>query len=283
MPDLVEAMEWKNATLLFETVDGTFPNHEADPTIKKNMTTLIDTIQSKQKTDVGIGFDGDADRMGFIDEKGNLIAGDQLLALFAQQIDWQDRNKQIICDIKCSQGLSESLKKQGITVIMAPSGHSIIKNEMTITGAALGGELSCHFFFADRYFGYDDGIYAALRMIEILQNRGIPASELFSFFPQKITTPEIRIGCGDHDKVRIIAAVKEQFYTHKNAEIIDVDGVRVQTPYGWGLMRASNTEPHFCFRFESDTLKGLKKIQNNFIDILHPLINTTALKEKLEQ
>ncbi|MBL4588067.1 phosphomannomutase/phosphoglucomutase [Candidatus Babeliales bacterium] len=283
MPDLVKAMEWKNATLLFEEVDGTFPNHEADPTVKKNMTVLIDAIKSKPKTHVGIGFDGDADRMGFINEQGDLIAGDQLLALFAQQINWEDKNKQVICDIKCSQGLAESLKKSNINVMMVPSGHSIIKSEMEKTGTILGGELSCHFFFADRYFGYDDGIYAALRMIEILQNRGIPASELFTFFPQKISTAEIRISCGDHDKVRIIAAVKEQFYTHKDAEIIDVDGVRVQTSYGWGLMRASNTESHFCFRFESDTLKGLKKIQNNFIEILHPLINTAALKEKLEQ
>jgi phosphomannomutase/phosphoglucomutase len=284
MPTLIKALEFKDATLMFETVDGTFPHHEANPTVKKNMFDLIQTIEEKNNNAIGIGFDGDADRMGVIDENGNLISGDQLLALFAQHIHWKSDSKLIICDIKCSQGLTEALQKYDIDVKMIASGHSIIKNAMAENPhALLAGELSCHFFFADRYFGYDDGIYAALRVIEILHNTGKKMNDLLTFFPQKQSTPEIRITCGEQDKIRIIAAVKETFQSNEAAKIIDVDGIRVQMPYGWGLMRASNTESNFCFRFESDTLEGLQTIQNNFIDALDPLINITSLKEQLEQ
>jgi phosphomannomutase/phosphoglucomutase len=281
-PDLIKAMEFKETELLFEAVDGTFPHHEADPTVKKNMTVLIEAILQSNGKKIGIGFDGDVDRMGLIDEKGNLIPGDQLLALFARFINWQEHEKLIICDIKCSQGLSESLNEQNITVTMVPSGHSIIKDAMSRHDAWLAGELSCHFFFADRYFGYDDGMYAAFRVLEIMQTTGKKLTELLAFFPVKVATTEIRIPCHEQDKFRVLAAVKEKFGARSDVSMINVDGIRIQASYGWGLMRASNTQSDFCFRFESDTLDGLHAIQQDFLTVLDPLMNTKKLKEYFE-
>lgn len=282
MPRLVHVMGWDNVELIYADVDGTFPNHEADPTVKKNMTDLITKITASAQPTIGIGFDGDADRMGAFDEQGELLPGDQLLALFAQHVEKGEEHTAVVCDIKCSQGLVEVMRDLGVDLQMVASGHSIIKAAMATHHAVLGGELSCHFFFADRYFGYDDGIYAALRLIEIITQTGKALHELMTFFPRKVATAEIRIPCEESQKKEVVGAVREFFAARADVHVITVDGVRAHMPYGWGLLRASNTQSHFCLRFEADHVDGLRHVQQDFIGALAGLIDVTKLKEQLD-
>ncbi len=243
---------------LFCEPDGNFPNHHPDPTIKKNLETLINTVL-EGKYDMGIGYDGDADRIGVIDDKGNIIWGDQLMILFSREI-LKNSSQPIVFEVKCSQTLYDDVKKHGGTPVMWMAGHSLIKNKMKEINAPLGGEMSGHMFFADRYFGYDDAIYASCRMAELLSKTDKKCSELLADIPRMYSTPEIRVDCTDIDKFRIVSEVTEYF--RGKYEIIDVDGVRFMTEGGWGLIRASNTQPVLVLRFEADSPEKLDKIKS---------------------
>jgi phosphomannomutase len=282
LPQLVERMDWKNVQLLCVEVDGTYPNHEPDPTVEKNMA---DVKAALTKTDavVGIGLDGDCDRMDAMTKQGFLVPGDQLLALFAQDFLKDNPHAAIVFDVKCSQGLVELLQQWHAKPYISPCGHAIIKEKMNEYAALLGGELSCHFFFEDRYFGYDDGIYAMMRLLEIIVKSGKPLDELLRIFPQKISSPEIRIASTDEQKFNIVAHLKNAFGNLKDVELITIDGVRAHFPYGWTSIRVSNTQPMLSVRFESDSLHGFEKIKKDIFEALTPYFEKTVLEKALNQ
>jgi len=205
MPQLVKKMNWPNIKLLFEEVDGNFPNHEADPTVPENMTYVANALMYNPQLELGMGLDGDCDRMNPMTRNGVLVPGDQVLGLFAKPILEKNPGAAVVCDIKSSGGVIDALKQWGGQAYLAPSGYSFIKKAMLENKALLGGELSCHFTFNDRYFGYDDGIYAALRTLELLHQSQLSLEELLLDIPQKISSPEIRITCqSDADKINIM-------------------------------------------------------------------------------
>ena len=245
--------------------DGNFPNHFPDPTVEENLVKLIKLVRSK-KADLGIAFDGDADRLGVISDKGEIIWGDKLLLLFARQILREKPHSTIIGEVKCSQVLFDDIKSHSGRAIMWKAGHSLIKAKMKEEKAVLGGEMSGHFFFADRYFGYDDAIYAALRLLEILSNTGKKISELFSDVPKTYATPEIRVDCADDKKAGIVKKIKKHF--QKTPGIVDIDGIRIPLKDGWALVRSSNTQPVIVLRFEAASKESLQKIR----DEVEPLL-----------
>src|SRR5436190_14999546 len=267
IPDIIHAMSWKNVHLLCADVDPQFPNHTADPTVERNMEDVKLAIQETQSI-VGIGFDGDADRMGAMTHKGELIGGDKLLAVFAQPMVKKHPGMKVVCNVVCSAGLGEVLSQWGAETIIAPVGRSIIEETMHEHHALLGGETSCHFFFKDRHFGYDDGIYAMFRLLEIMQKSGKNLAQLLEIFPQKVTSPEYRISCAEEIKYAIVNEIKGLFFQHKQYQIQSIDGVKVITDYGWGLIRASNTQPLLSIRFEANTVKDLNHIKEDFVVVL---------------
>lgn len=279
MPQLIKAMDFKNVRLLYPEVDGTYPNHEADPTIPENMEDVKHILKTTD-VELGLGLDGDCDRMAPMTKEGELVTGDKLLALFAQQVLQKNPGIAIVFDIKGSSGLVELLKKWGAKPIMSATGHTNIKNQMKEHNALLGGELSCHFFFKDRYFGYDDGIYAVLRLFEMLKETGKPLHELLQIFPKKFSSPEIRILCPDEKKHAIVESVKQLFINRDDVEIITLDGIRVNMPYGWAIVRASNTQPALSIRFEADSPVGLQKIKNEFIGLLKKYFDEALLQKE---
>ncbi len=240
-------------------MDGTFPNHEADPTVEKNMQDLIALIKEKE-LDVGIGFDGDGDRIGVVDEKGNILFGDKLLIIFAREILSRKPGATFISEVKCSKTLYDDIEKHGGRAIMWRTGHSLIKKKMKVEKAELAGEMSGHMFFADRYFGYDDATYACCRLLEILTRTGLKISDLLSGVPKTYSTPEIRVECPDNKKFALVEKVTEFF--RKEHNVIDIDGVRVLFDDGWGLVRASNTQPALVLRFEATSQSRLLEIRN---------------------
>ena len=244
---------------LYCDVDGRFPNHFPDPTIPGNLKDLIERVK-KFEADVGIGYDGDADRIGVVDDHGNIIWGDQLMILFSREILKYKKGSTFVAEVKCSQNLFNDIEKHGGKAIMWRTGHSLIKEKMREEKAVLGGEMSGHIFFADRYFGYDDAIYASCRLIELLSKTDRKLSRLLEDVPQTFITPEIRVDCLDEIKFKVVEKVKEEL--RKDYSIIDVDGVRVKFEDGWGLLRASNTQPVLVLRFEALTEKRLQDIKN---------------------
>ena len=241
-------------TELFCDLDGRFPNHHPDPTIPENLTHLIAKVK-ETGAEVGIAYDGDADRLGLVDRHGHIIWGDEMLVLFARDILQRQPGAVIVSEVKCSQRLFDDIAQKGGTPIMWKAGHSLLKAKLRETGAVLGGEMSGHMFFADRYFGYDDAIYASCRMLEILGKSGKELTDLLADLPSSYTTPEIRVDCPDELKFRIAEKVRDRF--RGQYEIVDVDGVRVKFPGGWGLVRASNTQPVLVLRFEATTPEKL--------------------------
>ncbi len=280
LPKLVKEMDWQHVQLLYADVDGTYPHHEADPIVEKNM---YDVKQLLAKTDiqVGIGLDGDGDRMAPMTKQGYLVPGDRLLALFSKSVLENYPGATIVFDIKSSAGLIELLEKWGAIPQMSSTGHAIIKEQMKKYGAVLGGELSCHFCFHDRYFGYDDGIYAMLRLFELLIESGKSLQELLTVFPHKVSTPEIRINCPEEQMSTIIAQVKKVFSARSDTKIITIDGVRATMDYGWGIVRRSNTQPVLCLRFESDTQQGLQRVKQDFFEVLAPYFDVSLLREQI--
>ncbi len=243
---------------LYCEVDGRFPNHFPDPTIPANLKDLINRVK-KIRAEVGIGYDGDADRIGVVDDQGNIIWGDQLMILFSREILNYKKGASFVAEVKCSQNLFNDIEKHGGKAIMWRTGHSLIKEKMREEKAVLGGEMSGHIFFADRYFGYDDAIYASCRLIELLSKTEKKLSQLFSDVPKTFITPEIRVDCPDEIKFKVVEMVKE--ILRKDYPVIDVDGVRVVFEDGWGLVRASNTQPALVLRFEALTEKRLDIIK----------------------
>lgn len=240
-------------------MDGDFPNHEADPTVAKNMTDLIKLVKNNN-LDLGVGFDGDGDRIGVVDESGNLIYGDQLMIIFSREILSRKPGATFISEVKCSKTMYDDIKAHGGNAIMWKTGHSLIKKKMKEESAALAGEMSGHMFFADRYFGYDDATYAACRLLEILSATGKPISGLLSDIPKTYNTPEIRVDCPDDLKFSVVEKLTRQFQT--KYDVIDIDGARIVFEDGWGLVRASNTQPALVLRFEALSEKRLDDIRH---------------------
>lgn len=260
-------------TELYCNLDGNFPNHFPDPTVVKNLTDLIKKVKN-EKADVGIGYDGDADRIGVVDNDGNIIWGDQLMIIFARDILKRKKGAKVVFEVKCSQNLGNDIKKHGGIPIMWAAGHSLIKDKMLKENAEFGGEMSGHIFFKDGYFGFDDAIYASLRLLLILSNTNQKITEMLADVPKTFTTPEIRVDCPDEEKFEIVKKITSDF--KKEYEVIDIDGARVIFNEGWGLIRASNTQPVLVVRFEAETEEKLE----DFKKILYQRLNKfPALKD----
>ncbi len=243
---------------LYCDMDGAFPNHEPDPTVLDNMRDLIKEVR-EHNLNVGIGVDGDGDRIGVVDSSGNIVFGDMLLLLFAREVLGNHPGATIISEVKCSDRMYKDIEAHGGNAIMWKTGHSLIKSKMKETKALLAGEMSGHMFFADRYFGYDDAIYASCRLLEILSGTGKSLNELLADVPKSHTTPEIRIACPDDEKFGLVDKLKDEF--SKQYKTIDVDGVRIIFDDGWGLVRASNTQPALVLRFEAQSKERLEEIR----------------------
>jgi len=263
---------------IFAEPDGRFPNHLPDPTVPKLMEALMARVKATG-ADLGIGFDGDADRVGAVDEKGRLLFGDQLLALYAADVLSRRPGSPIIFEVKCSQGLVEWIEAKGGKPIMWKAGHSLIKAKMRETKAPLGGEMSGHMFFADEFPGYDDALYGAGRLLRILAATPQPLSALVDALPQAkyVSTPELRFDCSDESKFAIVESVREYF--RARYDVVDVDGVRVQFGDGWGLIRASNTQPVLVVRFEAKSRERLQAIAREVTEVLarHTEVTIPAL------
>jgi len=232
----------------------------------------------KMGADLGIGYDGDADRIGVVDDQRNIIWGDQLMILFAREILKHKKGATFVAEVKCSQNLFADIEKHGGRAIMWRTGHSLIKEKMKEEKAVLGGEMSGHIFFADRYFGYDDAIYASCRLIELLSKTDKKLSQLLEDVPKTFITPEIRVDCPDEIKFKVVEKVKEDL--RQSFSIIDVDGVRVQFRDGWGLVRASNTQPALVLRFEALTEKRLQEIKNLMEEKVQSAVSTLTEKTR---
>jgi phosphomannomutase/phosphoglucomutase len=245
--------------------DGNFPNHLPDPTVVKYTKQLSDRVIEK-KANMGIGYDGDSDRVGLIDENGKLVYGDQLLGALAKPIIKKNPGADVIFDVKCSQGLVEWIEELGGKPLMWKTGHSLLKVKMKETGSLIAGEMSGHIFIADNYYGFDDALFVSARFYEIASKSDKTVSEIINEMPYYESTPEIRTEVGEEAKWKIVEAAKEEF--SKKYEIIEIDGARILFGDGWGLVRASNTQPIVVTRFEAKTkerLEEIKKIVTDFI------------------
>ncbi|MFH1011994.1 MAG: phosphomannomutase/phosphoglucomutase [bacterium] len=251
---------------LFSEVDGHFPNHHPDPTVEANLTDLKRLVAEK-KLEVGVGYDGDADRLGAIDGQGRVLWGDQLMILFSRAILKRHPGAAIIADVKSSDNLFADVKSKGGRPIMWKTGHALIKRKLWEEGALFAGEMSGHLFFADRYFGYDDGIYASGRLVELVAQLGHSIEEELADVPKTFSTPEIRVDCPDERKFEVVQKTRDAF-RRKGLPMFDLDGARVTFPGGWGLVRASNTQPVLVLRFEADSPERLIQIQKNIEDVL---------------
>jgi phosphomannomutase/phosphoglucomutase len=248
-----------DVTELFTNMDGRFPHHHPDPTVEENMADLIRAV-ADEKAELGIAFDGDADRIGVVDAHGRIIWGDELLVLYARDVLARNPGGTIVSEVKCSQRLYDDIAARGGHGIMWKAGHSLLKAKMRETGALLGGEMSGHIFFKEHYFGFDDAVYAGARLLEVCARTGRTVAELLADLPPSVTTPEIRVDCPDDVKFAVADRVRDHFRT-SGLDIIDVDGVRVKFPRGWGLLRASNTQPVLVMRFEAQTRAELAEYQ----------------------
>ncbi len=238
--------------------DGKFPNHLPDPTVVEYLQDLVKKVR-EEKADVGIGYDGDADRIGIVDEKGEIIWGDRLLMLYSKELQARKPGSKIVFDVKCSNLLEEAIKQHGGIPIMWKTGHSLLKSKMHEENAEIAGEMSGHMFFKDRFLGFDDAVYASCRFLEILSNTDKKASQLLEDVPKTYYTPEIRVDCSEDKKFRIPEELKKEL--RNEFTICDIDGARIQFQDGWGLVRASNTQPVLVLRFEAQTQQRLEEIR----------------------
>lgn len=267
LPAVCKALEFSHAMILYGEVDGTYPHHEADPSVAENMKDVQNEVFKKNAA-VGIAFDGDGDRMGAVTSSGRVVPGDRLLGTFATPIFSQLSASRVVCDAKCSSGLQEHIEKLGGQLIFSPSGHAFLRKGMADHGAVLAGELSCHFFFKDRYFGYDDGLYAGLRLMELLVSSQRTLDELVAEFPARVSSPEYRISCKPGYGPLLVAKVAERVSVLEGVQTSTMDGIRVSLPEGWGLLRSSNTQPVICLCFESHSREGLELVQSFFVQLL---------------
>ncbi len=267
MPALIGRLPGRHS-MLFERVDGSFPAHHPDPTVEENLVDLQKAV-ADEGLDVGIAFDGDGDRIGVIDNLGRILWGDQLLALLARDVLRDRPGATIIADVKASQVLFDDIAKSGGTPMMFKTGHSLIKSKMAEIGSPLAGEMSGHIFFADKYYGFDDALYVAVRFLDIVARSGKSAAELRDTLPQVVNTPEVRFDCDDATKFSIVEDVKARL-AEQQADVNDIDGVRVTTPDGWWLLRASNTQPVLVVRCEAADEAGLGRLKSAVKDALAP-------------
>jgi phosphomannomutase/phosphoglucomutase len=244
---------------LYCTSDGRFPNHHPDPTVDDNLSDLVERVRSSG-AELGVAFDGDADRIGAVDENGNIVRGDHLLLIYALDALRRSPGEQVIFDVKCSQVLEDVITRAGGRPVMWKTGHSLIKEKMRETGARIAGEMSGHMFFADDYYGYDDALYAACRLVDITARSGGPLSHLLEGVPRMASTPEIRIECADDVKFAIVAEAVEHFA--QRYDVLSVDGARIKMGGGWALIRASNTQPIVVLRFEAESEERLEAIRD---------------------
>ncbi len=242
---------------LFIEMDGRFPNHHPDPTVERNLEHLKAKVR-ETRADLGIAYDGDADRVGAVDEKGNVLWGDQIMILFSRALLAEQPGATIVGEVKCSMTLYDDIAKRGGRAIMWKAGHSLIKAKMKEEKALLAGEMSGHIFFAHRWFGFDDGIYSSARLVELLSRADAPLSALLADVPRTESTPELRVDCPEEKKFEVVRRAQEFFKARY--ETVTVDGVRVVFPDGWGLVRASNTQPLLVLRFEATTKARLDEI-----------------------
>jgi len=252
--------------LLNEQIDGTFPAHHPDPTVPENLQQLMDRVRA-DSCDLGIAFDGDGDRIGIVDGDCEILWGDQILALLARPVLRTQPGATIIADVKASQLLFDEVARLGGSPLMWMTGHSLIKAKMAETGAPLAGEMSGHIFFADRYYGYDDALYAAVRMLGVICSEGRSLAALRASLPRRINTPELRFACADERKFDAIAEVRQRLAS-AGADVETIDGVRVTTPDGWWLLRASNTQPVLVARCEAEDQAGLARLKQALVDQL---------------
>lgn len=263
-PALFERLGAKVIPLYCE-LDGRFPNHHPDPTVPANLKDLVAAVKAHQAA-FGVAFDGDSDRIGLVDETGRIIFGDELMVLLSREVLLERPGATIISEVKSSNRLYEDIARHGGKPLMWKTGHSLIKSKMKETGAALAGEMSGHIFFADRYFGYDDAIYAALRVLEIVSRTSQSVSSLLEDLPPSVSTPEIRVDCEEEKKFRLVDAAKARLSPGRKST--DIDGLRVDFGDGWGLIRASNTQPVLVLRFEATRQARLEEIQSLFLAAL---------------
>lgn len=265
---LFEAVGLK-PTFLFEEPDGRFPNHHPDPTVEKNLIQLRDEVK-KTGAVVGIGFDGDADRIGLVDENGKMIYGDELMVLISRSILETSPGAKIIGDVKCSDRMYADIQSHGGIPVMWKTGHSLIKEKIKTEKSPFGGEMSGHIFFADRNYGYDDAIYAGLRVCEILSKTGKTITQLMAGLPPAFNTPELRVDTTEEKKVLIVEKIKEAF-PHGGAgyKVDETDGIRISFEDGWALARASNTQPVLVLRFEASTLEGMNRIRDRVESVVN--------------
>ena len=271
-PALLRSLGCKVVELYCEP-DGTFPHHHPDPTIPENLSDLRTRIQA-EGADLGIAYDGDADRIGVVDAQGEIIWGDRLMILFARDLLSIPRHPAttspiFIGEVKCSQVMYDEIERLGGVAIMSKTGHSPMKQVLRETGAMMAGEMSGHLFFADRYFGYDDAIYASARLIEILMRKGAPLASLLAGLPQTYATPEIRVDCPDDQKFLLVEQLGQSLSVAMTPppplslqKIITIDGLRLVFEVGWALVRASNTQPALVLRFEASTREALAQIRS---------------------
>ncbi|MBI2234611.1 MAG: phosphomannomutase/phosphoglucomutase [Micavibrio aeruginosavorus] len=245
-------------------MDGTFPNHHPDPTVDKNLDDLIRVVREK-KCDLGIAFDGDADRVGAVDEKGNILRCDTLITIYAKDVLKRHPGAPIVGDVKCSQVMYDEIKKMGGNPLMWKTGHSLIKAKMYELKAPLAGELSGHIFFGDGWYGFDDGIYCGIRLIDAVIASSGPASALTAGLPKTCNTPEIRFEVDEREKFNLVASVVKSVKAASAADpsisVNDIDGARVNTPDGWWLLRASNTQNVLVTRCEAQSAEGLERLK----------------------
>ena len=254
-------------TELFCDVDGNFPNHHPDPTVTENLAKLISTVKGGD-FDAGLAYDGDADRIGLVDEKGEIVFADQIMALMLPEI--VNEGDEILFDVKCSQALEEEIIRLGGKPVIWKTGHSLIKQRMKELSCKFGGEMSGHLFFADDYFGYDDAIYVSARVIQMLSRQDKKLSELVAALPQYHSTPEMRLNCSD-DEEKFRINMEATTYFDEHYDCLDIDGVRIRFTDGWGLVRASNTQPVIVCRFEAKSQERMKEIQKLVLDKISEL------------
>jgi phosphomannomutase/phosphoglucomutase len=271
-------------TPLYCELDGRFPNHHPDPTVPSNLKELVATVQ-RTGADFGVAFDGDSDRIGLVDETGRIIFGDELMVILSRAVLKDRPGSTIISEVKSSHRLYADIERHGGKPLMWKTGHSLIKSKMKETGALLAGEMSGHIFFADRYFGYDDAIYAALRVFEIASSHSGPVSSLLSGLAPSVSTPEIRVDCEEDKKFALVAAAKARLAPGR--KLTDIDGVRIDFGDAWGLIRASNTQPVLVLRFEAPNADRLDEVRKLFLkeldhaaqDVGHPPIDLNQAHE----
>ncbi|MBQ5479721.1 MAG: phosphomannomutase/phosphoglucomutase [Acetobacter sp.] len=264
LEDLVVALPGEHEHIVLNAaIDGTFPAHHPDPTVAKNLAQLISVVRDN-KADLGIAFDGDADRIGVVDDKGQILWGDQILILLARDILKVHKEATIIADVKASQVLFDEVARAGGKPLMWKTGHSLIKSKMAETRAVLAGEMSGHIFFRDQWYGFDDALYAAVRVLDIVARMDEPLSVFRDSLPLTVSTPEIRFPCDDRRKFQVIQEIATRLEA-EGADVSTIDGVRVNTPDGWWLLRASNTQAVLVARAEAKDSAGLERLKKALV------------------